>query len=107
MSNRIRYQKHEHREDCLISVNVFQSQKNGANYRVVLDLKEMKYYIRNERIKVFIAKSKSYGNMNVLKRNARKRLQELGVNLGKKEVRNRTFGICEKGMTQDKWEKDN
>jgi hypothetical protein len=106
MIQRIRYEDHETRENNLISVCTYISKTTGAKYRIVLDLNEMMYMIRNERDKVFIKKSKKYGNLNVLKRNARSALGKLGVAL-KRESRNRTFGLCDKGTTQDKWEKDN
>ena len=44
--------------------------------------------------------------MNVLKRNARARLKKLGVSIGR-EVRDRSFGVCKKGMTQEEFEKVN
>ena len=59
----------------------------------------MEYYIRNERTKEFIYKSKTYTNLNVLKRTARAKLEKLGVSL-KREIRDRQFGICKKGYSQ-------
>lgn len=103
MALRIRYEDHEHRENWVISIQKFVSKRNGAKYRVLLDMENKTYNIRNERTKEFIYKSKSYGNLNVLKRNARNQLEKLGVELNK-EVRDRTFGICPKGYTQDKHE---
>jgi hypothetical protein len=64
----------------------------------------MIYCIRNERSKEFVYKSNTYTNLNVLKRSARAKLEKYGISL-KKEVRDRTFGRVEAGMTQDKWEK--
>ena len=105
MSARIRYHEQPHRENTLISRNEYVSQSTGARYRVILDLNEMVYKIRNERTKKFVAKSKAYGNMNVLKRNARAHLEKFGVVLSR-ESRDRTFGLCKKGMTQKEYEKD-
>ena len=106
MGNRIRYEKQPQRENTMISVQEFVSTKTGARYRVIIDMEEKTYKIRNERTKTFTVISKAYGNMNVLKSKARLNLEKLGVQLNK-EIRDRTFGQCEKGMTQDKWEKDN
>lgn len=103
MGDRIRYENHPTKEQNKISVKNYKSEKTGAVYRIVLDLKEMVYKIRNERTKEFAVKSKSYGNMNVLKRNARAHLVKLGVNLST-ESRWRTFGICSKGYNQKKHE---
>jgi hypothetical protein len=102
--NRIRYINHPVKEDCLISLNEYVSKSTGARYKIVLNTKEMWFGIRNERNKEFSYKSKSYGNMNVLKRNARSKLESFGINLTR-ESRDRTFGLCKEGMTQQKWEK--
>lgn len=104
--NRIKYIDYEYRENSVISVQKFYSTSYKCYYRVILDFENMQFYIRNELKKEFTKKSKKYGNLNVLKRNARKSLESLGVDL-KKESRWRTFGVCEKGMTQDKWAKEN
>lgn len=103
--NRIKYIDHKYKTNHRITGKAYVSQSTGAKYRIILNLDDMKFYIRNERTKTFIYESKSYGNMNVLKRNARARLEKYGVNL-KKESRQRTFGRCEKGLTQEKWEKE-
>lgn len=93
--NRIKYIDHKFKENHVISTRAFVSKINGAKYRIVLNFDDMQYYIRNERNKEFIYKSKSYTNMNVLKRTARARLEKLGVEL-KREVRDRQFGVCKK-----------
>lgn len=103
MNLRIRYQPQKGKENTLISINEYVSQRTGARYKVVLDLNVMVFKIRNERNKEFSFKSKAYGNINVLKRNARARLGELGVPLTR-EVRDRTFGVCKKGYSQKKHE---
>lgn len=100
---RITYVPYRYAENSTISLSAYTSEKTGAKYRIIIDYKEMVYKIRNERNKEFVFKSKSYGNRNVLLRSARAKLEYFGVNL-KKEVRNRTFGRCPKGMTQEKWE---
>ena len=101
--NRVKYVDHKYRDNSMISMKSYTSESTGANYRIILDFDEMKYYIRNERTKEFVYKSKAYKNTNVLKRTARAELERFGVNL-KKEVRDRTFGRCSKGWTQQKEE---
>lgn len=103
---RIKYIEHKYRDNSNISIKAYTSESNGAKYRIVLDFDEMKYYIRNERTKEFVFKSKAYKNLNVLKRLAREELERFGVNL-KKEVRDRTFGRCNKGYTQSQHERYN
>lgn len=103
---RIRYEEHKYRDNWMISIKAFVSKINGARYKVLLDLEEKKFYVRNENTKQFVKKSKSYGNIHVLKRNAREALRILGVEMGK-EIRDRSFGVCPKGMTQDQFEKEN
>ena len=105
MGNRIRYEKHPTKEECVISVQDFVSSKNGGRYRIVLNLQEMTYHIRNERSKEFIYSSKKYGNLNVLKRTARSKLESYGITLSR-ESRLRTFGLCRKGFTQEIYEKE-
>lgn len=98
--NRIRYIDHKFRDNSKISLRAYTSESTGAKYRIVLDLTEMQYFIRNERTKEFVFKSKNYTNMNVLKRNARSELERFGVNLDR-EVRDRSFGLCGKGYNQN------
>ena len=104
--NRIRYVNHPTKENYLISLNEYISEKTGAKYKIILDLNNMLYCIRNERNKEFIYKSKKYTNLNVLKRTARAKLESLGVKLAR-ESRDRTFGLCPKNWTQEKQEKEN
>lgn len=104
--NRIRYIDHPTKEDCLISLNEYVSKITGARYKIVLNVKEMWYGIRNERSKEFSYKSKNYGNLNVLKRTARAKLEDLGVNLSR-ESRDRTFGLCKEGYSQKIHEQKN
>jgi hypothetical protein len=103
--NRIRYNEHPSRDNCKISLNSYTSLKTGAKYRILLDLNEMKFMIRNERDKELKFTSKQYKNLNVLKRTARKKLEDFGVSLGR-ESRDRMFGRCEKGYTQKQFEKE-
>ncbi len=98
---RIRYHEHKYKEGCVISGREFVSNR-GAKYRIILNLEAMEYYIRNERTKEYSKKSTyQYTNLNALKQAARRALEKLGVNL-KKESRFRTFGLCNKGKTQEK-----
>ena len=106
MAARIRYEKHPTKDNCVISIQKFVSDTTGAKYKIILDYNDNTYAIRNERNKEFVVKSKSYGNLNVLKRNARSSLEKLGVQLNK-ESRDRCFGLCEKNYTQEQWEKEN
>lgn len=99
-SQRIRYIDHKYKENHKISLNSYISKSTGARYRIILNLEDMEFYIRNERTKQYIKKSKtSYTNMNVLKRNARRALESMGVTLDT-ESRSRTFGRCNKGYNQ-------
>jgi hypothetical protein len=104
MSERIRYIEHKHRENQVISIREFVSKKSGARYRIILDLANFLFMIRNERTKEFVLKGgENINNLNVLKRTARKELESLGVEM-ERESRDRTFGRVPKGMTQKKWE---
>ncbi len=103
---RIRYQAQRGKKNTVISIQEFVSDSTGAKYRIVLDYTEMVFKIRNERIKEFVFKSKAYGNLHVLKRNARNKLKDFGVPVHK-ESRDRTFGRCDKGHSQDKEESNN
>ena len=101
--NRVKYTSHKYKENHKISTKQFTSQSTGAKYRIILNLEDMQYYIRNERTKEYVYKSKVYTNLNVLKRVARAKIEKLGVNL-KREVRDRTFGVVPAGTTQASWE---
>jgi len=105
MGQRIRYTPQKDRDNTVISVQAFISQKTGAKYRIVLDFNENVFKIRNERTKEFVVKSSPYKNNHVLKSKARERLTTLGVVLTR-ESRWRTFGLCEKGYTQKKHTED-
>ena len=105
MGQRIRYQKQTKKYSTLISVQDFVSNKTGAKYKVILDVDNGIYKIRNERTKEFVVKSEAHSNMNVMKRKARAHLEKLGVSLSK-ESRDRTFGRCNKGYTQGEHEEN-
>lgn len=105
-TQRIKYCDHKFKEGHKITGKFYVSNITGAKYRVILNLQDpenLEYYIRNERTKQYVFKSGQYTNLNVLKRKAREELGRFGVPLDK-ESRNRTFGLCEVGTTQDKWE---
>ena len=102
---RIRYKDHPTRENTVISINEYVSKRTGARYRVVIDYEAMTYSIRNERTKEFSFKGNTYTNKNALRRAARAKLADLGVEVGR-ESRNRCFGRCEKGFNQSKWLKE-
>jgi len=108
MTIRIKYINHKFKDDHKITNKLYTSQSTGANYRIILNLsnpESLEYYIRNERTKQYTFKSGQYTNLNVLKRKAREELQRFGVSL-EKEIRNRSFGLCEKDYSQEKWEQN-
>ena len=99
--NRIRYKdlgngKYE-------STRTFKS-KRGIRYKVRLDTNNMTYAIKNLNSEHLLKGGENLNNLNVLKQAARERLEGLGVELGT-ESRDRTFGRCEKGYTQEKHER--
>jgi len=102
--DRIRYVDHKFRPGCKISGRAFASTRTGAKYRVVIDPENMQYFVRNERTKEFVKKSRIHKNMNVLKREAREDLESLGVQF-KRESRDRTFGVKPRGYDQNTHEK--
>lgn len=98
---RIRYKEHKIRENVLESIQVFTSEVNGARYKVRLDLNNNTYEIKNLSSEFIFRGGDSINNINVLKRAAKKRLEELGVSF-QREERDRTFGLCNKGYNQKK-----
>lgn len=107
MTQRIRYIDYNYRDNSKISLSSYQSEKTGAKYRIIIDLGDRsQFHIRNERSKEFIHSSPLYKNLNVTKRNARRKLEALGVVLTR-ESRDRNFGKCEKGYNQQQWEEEN
>lgn len=101
MSKRIRYKEHPTRENVVESVDTFTSEKTGARYRVRLDYNNNTYEIKNLRTERLIKGGENINNLNVLKRNAKAHLERLGVSFTT-ERRDRDFGLCEKGHTQQK-----
>jgi hypothetical protein len=104
MATRIRY-KETANSGIFESVQVF-TNKQGIKYRVRIDTNEMVYAIINVKRGNLIKGGDAINNLNFLKQAARARLESLGVELTRAS-RDRTFGLCEKGKTQDKHEKDN
>ena len=103
---RIRYTDHKYKKDNKVSIRQYTSKGTGAKYRIILNLENldpMQYYIRNERTKEYVFKSGTFTNLNVLKRNARAKLGDFGVLIGK-EIRDRSFGLCKSGFSQKEWE---
>lgn len=101
MSKRIRYKDHKSRENVLESIQTFTSSVNGALYKVRLDLNEFTYEIKNLRSEMIFRGGENITNLNVLKRAAKRRLEDLGV-VFETEQRDRTFGLCRKGYNQKK-----
>lgn len=98
---RIRYNPHDNRDNVLESTCILQSSRTGAKYIVRLDLNNNTYEIKNIKSEIIYRGGERVNNINVLKRQVRRRLSELGVNLTS-ERRNRTFGLCRKGYSQKK-----
>lgn len=97
MYKRIRYRKVS---DYIFESDIYTA-KNDVTYFIRLDVKNMLYFIKNTNTGNLIKSQSTVSNLNVLKRNARARLVGLGVNLSN-EVRDRTFGLCDKGYNQSK-----
>lgn len=96
MLQRIRYDK---KEGKLVSRELFSNK--GSKYIVFIDLETMTYVIRNLLSLRKYEGGKGINNLTVLKRNVKKHLSHLGVPFDR-EIRHRTFGICEKGYSQAK-----
>lgn len=101
---RIRY-KDTKQKGIKESTRVFTS-KRGVRYKVRLDLNNMTYAIKNLNSENLIKGGENINNLNHLKQEARNRLEGLGVEL-ETESRDRTFGRCSKGYTQDLHERYN
>lgn len=100
MKNRIRYIKTTD-ENVVKSKANFKSEDTGYTYSVTLNLKDLTYRIKNIDTENYIYGGKKINNLNVLKRKVKQELQRLGVNF-EMESRQRTFGLCEKGYSQEK-----
>ena len=99
MVTRIRYIPHNKRENVLESIQILSSSTTGAKYKVRLDLNNYIYEIKNLNSNLIYKGGDKVNNLNVLKRKVRNRLEKLGVQLHS-EKRSRTFGVCDKGYTQ-------
>lgn len=94
---RIRYEKKGDKE--LISHPI--TSKKGSTYVVTVDLSTMTYIIRNQLSFRKYEGGKDINSLMVLKRKIKKHLAHLGCVFGK-ETRNRTFGRCDRGFSQQK-----
>jgi hypothetical protein len=101
---RIRYKKDPKNPHILVSKDIVAT--TGSRYRVFLDTEKKTYKIKN-----LISENCYYGgdnitNLNHLKASVKRRLERnFKVEFGS-ELRNRTFGLCERGYTQDKHEQE-
>lgn len=95
--SRIRYRKADNK---LVTVNPVFS-KHGSLYMVYIDLETCTYLIRNQTSMRKYEGGEGVNNLTVLKRKVKKHLEYLGVEFDT-EKRFRTFGLCEKGYTQQK-----
>lgn len=104
---RIIYSDHPGKPGMLRS-NIIISARTGAEYEVHVDVPNMKYWVKNIGSQGLapMPEEKKISNRNVLLRNIKKHLQKLGV-VFYKELRNRSFGICDKGYTQKKHKQNN
>ena len=94
---RIRYKE---KDGKLISVKPIFSKK-GSSYMIYIDIESKTYMIRNQLSLRSYTGGEKINNMNVLKRKVKAHLEQLGCVFGD-ESRNRSFGLCEKGYTQEK-----
>lgn len=97
MKLRIRYREVDNK---LVTVNPVLS-KHGSLYMVYIDLESRTYLIRNQTSMRKYEGGEGVNNLTVLKRKVKKHLEYLGVEFDT-EKRFRTFGLCEKGYTQEK-----
>ena len=100
MNSRISYISIDGNEKLKVSKSFIISNR-GTRYKVFLDLEKMEYRIHNALKRRWYTGKNKINNINVLKRAAKRHLLRLGCRF-KEEVRNRTFGICEKGYSQQK-----
>lgn len=105
MTARIKYNK-TNKDGILRSVKNFTSVK-GFTYYVKLYTDEKRYEILNIDSHNIVKRGGSPpNNMNVIKRNIKRDLRRLGVEF-EIEKRDRTFGLCQKGYTQEKHSETN
>lgn len=101
MAQRIRYNEEE--QGIFRSRKVFISQSTGAKYKVLLDTNQMLFKIQNMNTQRFVyIGGENINNLNVLKRTAKSTLEKkFGVSFDE-EVRDRSYGLCDKGYSQEK-----
>lgn len=97
MRQRIRYVK---KENQLISKHEIISTR-GSRYMIYIDLVNRNYIIRNMVSSRNYEGGENINNMNVLKRTIKAHLEHLGCEF-EKESRQRVFGLCPKGWSQQK-----
>ena len=81
MTTRIRYEKTD-KENILVSVRNFHSETTDAMYIVYLNTEEVTYRVKNMLSKRTYDGGDGVNSVPVLKRNAKARLEKLGVNFG-------------------------
>lgn len=96
MRQRIRYRREGQK---LISTCEIYS-RHGARYMVYIDKETMMYLIRNVHSLRKYEGGHDINNMNVLKRKVREHLERLGCDFDK-EVRRRSFGLCNVGYSEN------
>tara|TARA_R100001086_G_scaffold249746_1_gene190683 strand:- start:1504 stop:1821 length:318 start_codon:yes stop_codon:yes gene_type:complete len=97
---RIRYDKTDEK-NIVVSKRLFISSINGAQYKVYLNIEDKTFTIRNiGSCRIVKTGGDNINNLNVLKRRAKSELKKLGVSF-EEETRDRTFGRCQKGYTQE------
>ena len=101
MAQRIRY-KETKEPGVVVSTKTYTSARTGAQYKVYLNLNDVTYKIKNVNSENVYRGGENINNLNVLKRNVKARLESMGVQF-EGEERWRSFGLCPKGMTQEKW----
>lgn len=90
---RIRYEKTD-KQGILKSVKNFVSISTGARYEVFLDTNDGKFRVRNVNSRHYVIDGVSESrNLNVLKRNAKKALEKLGVSFEKELARDNSSRI--------------
>ena len=104
-SNRIRYEDTD-KEGIVKSKRKFTSESSGIVFQVFLNLNDYTYEIKSMGNDNYIKGGMKINNLNVLKRKVKEHLVKLGV-VFDSESRNRTFGLCSNGYTQEKHLKDN
>jgi hypothetical protein len=96
---RIRYNKTD-KENIVVSNKILTSSRTGAEYLVYLDLENVNYKIKNINSENVHRGGDNINNLNVLKRSVKSRLERMGVSF-EDEERDRTFGRCPKGYSQN------